>query len=95
MATYLIADITVTNPEGYEEYRHKVPAIIARYGGRYLARGGATEVLEGDPQPGRMVILEFPSMEQAHAFYNSPEYAPLIQVRRRNATGDLLLLEGI
>ena len=69
MAAYVIANVEVTDPAAYEEYRAKVPGTIAAYGGRYLARAGATEVLEGDWTPHRLVILEFPSLAQLKAWY--------------------------
>jgi uncharacterized protein (DUF1330 family) len=68
MAAYVIADIEVLDSAGYEEYRRQVPATIAAYGGRYLARGGATEVLEGAWSPKRCAILEFPDMAQFKAW---------------------------
>ena len=74
MAAYLIADLEITDDRGFEEYRRRVPAVIAAHGGRYLVRGGATEVLEGTFTPHRTVIVEFPSMAALRAFYASPEY---------------------
>ena len=72
MAAYVIADIEVTDPAGYEEYRRLAPPTITAFGGRYLARGGTTETLEGDWSPRRCVILEFPSMENFRAWWASP-----------------------
>lgn len=95
MAAYLIADVEVTDPQGYEEYRQKVPAIIAAHGGRYLVRGGTTEVLEGDWVPRRTVILEFPSREKLQAFYRSPEYQPLIAIRQRASNSRLVAVDGV
>ena len=94
MSAYLIADVEVTNPEGYEEYRAQVPAVFADYGGRYLVRGGALEVLEGAGGAGRRVVLEFPSMAQLKAFWDSPEYRPLRAVRERCATSRIVGVEG-
>ena len=94
MSAYLIADIEVTNPDAYEEYRAKAPAVIAAYGGRYLVRGGACEVLEGGGRSGRRVVLEFPSMEKLKAFWDSPEYRPLRALRERNATSRIVGVEG-
>ena len=94
MAAYLIADVNVTDQEGYAEYRARVPAVIAAHGGRHLARGGATTVLEGDWLPNRLVILEFPDMEHVLAFCNSPDYEPLRAIRDRCATSRLLAVEG-
>jgi uncharacterized protein (DUF1330 family) len=95
MPAYFIAEIDVQDAAAFEAYRAQVPAAIARYGGRYLARGGKTETLEGDWRPPRIVLLEFPSLEQAHAFYASPEYAPLKALRLRSTRSRLLLVEGL
>jgi uncharacterized protein (DUF1330 family) len=72
MAAYLIADIEVTDPVAYEEYRKTVPAMIATHGGKYLVRAGKTEVLEGSWQPRRMVVVEFPSMTHLQASMRLP-----------------------
>jgi uncharacterized protein (DUF1330 family) len=95
MPAYVFANIEVTDPVLYEEYRKGVPATIAQYGGRYVARGGAAEGLEGGYAPKRVVILEFPSVERAKAWWNSPEYRPLRAIRQRASRGDLLLIEGL
>ena len=95
MSAYLIADIEVTDAAGYEEYRAKVPATIAAYGGRYIARGGATEVLEGSWSPKRCVILEFPSTAQLKAWWDSPEYRPLRAIRERTARSNVVATEGL
>ena len=95
MSAYLIAHVDVTNPEGYEEYRAQVPAVIAAYGGRYLVRGGACEVLEGSGGTGRRVVLEFPSMAKLKAFWESPEYGPLRALRERNADSHIVAVEGV
>ena len=95
MAAYIIASVEITDPEAYEEYRRRVPEIIAAYGGRYLARGGAVERLEGDAPLSRLVILEFPDMARLKAFYDSSEYQPLLAIRRRAARSSLLAVEGV
>lgn len=95
MAAYIHANVEVTDPVAYEEYRRQVPAVIAAYGGRYLARGGAVEVLEGDAQPQRQVILEFPDMASLKAFYHSAEYRPLIAIRQRASKGTLIAIDGV
>ena len=95
MPAYLIANVEVTDPVGYEEYRRLAPAAIAAHGGRYLARGGATTVLEGEFTPHRLVILEFPDMARLKAFYDSPEYQPLVAMRNRNARSSLVAIEGV
>jgi uncharacterized protein (DUF1330 family) len=95
MTAYLIADVEVLDKVAYEEYRQKVPATIAAYGGRYVARGGATEVLEGSWAPKRCVLIEFPSMAQLKAWWDSPEYVPLREVRRRSTRSNLIATEGL
>lgn len=94
MAAYVIGEIEVTDPGAYEEYRRQVPAVIAKFGGRYLVRGGSVEPLEGGWSPKRLVVVEFPSMEQALKWYRSAEYAPLIKVRQKASRGHLALVEG-
>lgn len=95
MPAYVIAEIDITDPAAYEEYRTQVPAVIAKYGGRYLARGGKVEPLEGGWTPRRIAVVEFPSMDQAAKFYRSPEYAPLIEIRQKASRGKLIIVEGI
>jgi uncharacterized protein (DUF1330 family) len=95
MAAYLVADIEVTDAEGYQEYRRTVGASIAAFGGRFLARGGAVEVLEGDWSPKRLVIVEFPSLERLRAWYDSPEYAPALALRKRASISRLVMTEGV
>ena len=95
MPAYLIANVEVTDPVAYEEYRRLAPAAIAAHGGRYLARGGPTTVLEGEFTPHRLVILEFPDMARLKAFYGSPEYQPLVEMRTRNARSSLVAIEGV
>lgn len=95
MAVYVIADLEVTDPSGFDEYRQKVPATIAAHGGRYLARGGATEVLEGDWSPGRCVVIEFPDMTHFRDWWSSPGYAPLRELRQRTARTNLVVTRGV
>jgi len=95
MAAYLIGNIEVTDPAAYEDYKKGVAATVAAYGGRSLARAGAMmEVMEGDWVPKRLVILEFPSVAQLKAWYNSPEYKPLLEIRLRSAKSSLVMIEG-
>ena len=94
MSAYVIAEVDITDPVAYEEYRKLVPATIARYGGKYLVRGGAVETKEGGWQPKRFVVLEFASMDQARKWYHSPEYAPVLALRLKAARSKLLLVEG-
>ena len=95
MAAYVLAEIEITNPDGYKEYTKNVPATIAKYGGRFLVRGGATEALEGEWPQRRRVLIEFPSLEAAKTWWDSPEYEKPKALRRANSTGRLLLLEGV
>src|SRR5579864_3353006 len=71
---YILVQVNVTNPQQYAEYTKVSPAAIAKFGGRFLARGGRTVTLEGPSASGRVVVLEFPSFERAQEFYNSPDY---------------------
>jgi uncharacterized protein (DUF1330 family) len=95
MAAYVLAEIEITNPDGYKEYTAIVPATIAQYGGKFLTRGGAVEVLEGDWPQRRRVIIQFDSMAAAKRWWDSPEYAKPKSMRRANSNGRLLLLEGV
>ncbi|HSA88497.1 MAG TPA: DUF1330 domain-containing protein [Burkholderiales bacterium] len=95
MSAYLIAEIDITDPAAYEDYRKQVPAVIARYGGKYIVRGGKVEPLEGGWSPRRVAVVEFPSMERALEFYRSPEYAPLVKIRQKASRGKLLIVEGL
>jgi uncharacterized protein (DUF1330 family) len=94
MAAYLVADIEVTDPDMYAEYRRTVGESIAAFGGRFLARGGTTVTLEGNWMPKRLVIVEFPSMERLEAWYDSPEYAPALALRQRASVSSLVMTEG-
>jgi uncharacterized protein (DUF1330 family) len=95
MAAYIIADVRVIDPVAYEEYRRQVSATLERYGGRFLVRGGAAQSLEGGWEPQRIVVLQFESSEHARAWYNSPEYAPLLRLRQAASEGRFILVEGV
>ena len=95
MPAYFVAEIEITNPAEYEPYRAGVPATIAQYGGRYLTRGAAIELLEGGPEPKRVVILEFADAAAAKRWYNSPEYQKILPIRLANSTGRVFLVEGV
>src|SRR4249920_3702615 len=95
MPAYLVSTIEVHDPVGYEEYRKLVPPILAKYGGRFVVRGGTTEYKEGDWRPGRIVVVEFASLEKARAFYDSPEYTEAKHVRQRTSVGSVLFVEGV
>lgn len=94
MPGYLIANIEVTNPAGFDEYRQKVAPLIAQFGGRYLVRGGEVKNLEGALAIRRLVVLEFPSMEAAQRFYDSAEYQPLLKLRLASTKSDVVLAAG-
>ena len=95
MPAYVINDMEVTDPQLFEEYRKLSPPTVAQYGGRFLARGGPTVTLEGDWSPKRLVILEFPSVAQAQAWMDSPEYAPARRLRQLSAISNLVVVEGV
>jgi uncharacterized protein (DUF1330 family) len=87
--------VTIKDAEGFAEYASKVPEVIARHGGRYIARGGTVEVLEGSWAPARVTLVEFDSLEQAKGWYESEEYQALAEIRRPHAKADLVLVEGL
>ena len=95
MTAFLIADIEVTDPVGFDEYKRLANDTITAYGGKYVVRGGDFEVLEGDWSPKRIVILEFPSMSSLKAWYDSPEYAPLKRIREMSANSRFVIVEGL
>ena len=95
MPAYVIVDLTVTDLPTMEEYRKRVPATLAAYGGRFLVRGGAHQTVEGDWKPNRLVILEFPSMEQAKRWYDSEEYREPKAMRLRAGRGNMVMVEGV
>lgn len=95
MVAYVIVDIDVTDAQDFEEYKRLAQLAVAAYGGRYLARGGKTEALEGGWNPRRLVILEFESLVRARQWYESPEYLAARESRRTSATFRMLVTEGI
>lgn len=95
MPAFVIVSIDIHDPVLYERYKALAPSSIGVYGGKYLTRGGAVEVLEGEWTPRRFVILEFPSMEKARAWHDSPEYAPAKALRDSCARSLMLLAEGL
>lgn len=94
MSAYVVVNIHITDPQGYEEYRRLASPTVTLYGGRYLVRGGRVEVLEGDWRPARYVILEFPNLERARDWWDSPEYRPLRAIRQRTAESSMIVVEG-
>jgi uncharacterized protein (DUF1330 family) len=95
MSAYILASIDITDAQAFEDYRQRVPAVIAAYGGRYLVRGGAIHELEGKKSASRMVILEFADMARLQAFYNSADYQTLLAIRQGAAKSTLLAVEGV
>ncbi len=94
MSAYLIANVDVRDPEAYEAYRCRTREIIERHGGRFLVRGGAIEVLEGEPNVQRLVVIEFPNATAARAFYDSEDYQEIIPFRTRASHAALFIVEG-
>ena len=94
MAAYLFADINVTDPARFDDYRGKVAPLVEKYGGKYLVRGGHHETVEGDWSPNRLVVIEFEDLDRAKAFYFSAEYAPVMEIRKQASNGNVLIVEG-
>jgi uncharacterized protein (DUF1330 family) len=94
MTAYLIADVDVSDPDVYAEYRRQVLPLVTRHGGRFIVRGGVHETLEGEWQPKRLVVIEFPDMAALKAWYGSLEYTRLIALRQGASRGSLVAVEG-
>jgi len=95
MPAYIIARVQVTDWSRYQEYTKATPAAIARFGGKFIVRGGKVLTLEGEPETRRLVVIEFPTFEQAQAFYNSAEYRDARKLREGAAIGQFLAVEGV
>ena len=95
MTAYVIVDINVTDPVRYEDYKSLAAPTVELYGGKYIARGGKTETLEGDWSPTRLVILQFDNAEQAKSWLNSTEYSEARALRQQTATSNMVLIEGV
>lgn len=95
MSAYLIYDVEIHDLAAYGEFMNKVKPLVEEFGGKYLVRGGAHEVLEGAWQPSRLVLFEFPDMAAARRLFTSDEYAPLKDLRRSCSTGHIVIVEGI
>ena len=95
MAAYVIVQVDVKDPVRYDDYKKMVPASLEKYGGRFLVRGGKTHTMEGAWAPKRFVILEFPSADQAKAWWASPEYAEAKALRHATAESQLIIAEGV
>ena len=94
MAAYIVVQVDVTDPARYERYKAMVPPSLRKYGGRFVVRGAKTETLEGDWTPKRFVVVEFPSLEQAKAWWASPEYAEAKALRQATAETQMIVVEG-
>lgn len=94
MAAYVIAEIDVTDPEGYKLYASRAPGVTLPCGGKYLARGGRTECLEGEAPKSRIVVIEFPDVAAARAFYYGKAYQELVPLRQAASTGRMFVVEG-
>jgi uncharacterized protein (DUF1330 family) len=95
MPAYVIGDVTVHDPEGYSGYTAHTVASLEPYGGRFVVRGGAAEVLEGDWEPSRLVVIEFPDTDAAHGWYASEAYQAILPIRHAHSTGRLVLVAGV
>lgn len=94
MPAYLIAHVDVTDPEAYREYALHTPRVIARHGGRMLVRNGTRVVLEGEDDPRRVIVVEFPSLDAARAFHASPDYVKLRAIRAPASRAQLIVFDG-
>ena len=95
MSAYIIVDVKIHDPKRYEDYKQLTPGSLAPFDGKFIVRGGAAETLEGDWQPGRMVVLEFPSLEKAKAWWSSDGYAPAKALRQATATTQMIIGPGV
>ena len=95
MAAYVIVDVEVRDAAAYEQYRLQTPATVSAYDGRFLVRGGAVAVIEGEWDPSRVVVIEFPSRERAREWLESPAYSTIKGIRQRNAVTNMILVEGV
>lgn len=96
MAAYVLANVNVRDMEAYREYTSQVPATLAPFQGRFVVRAGAVETLEGAWTPGRIVLIEFPSLELARAWYTSPAYQAILPIRHRNSQAQFFaIIEGV
>ena len=95
MVAYVIVELDITDPAGYDDYRKLVPPTLAAYGGKFVVRGGACETLEGSWRPQRLVVLEFPSVGRAKEWWASPEYREAKALRQRTARSEMIVVEGV
>ncbi|HYI78999.1 MAG TPA: DUF1330 domain-containing protein [Chryseolinea sp.] len=94
MKAYIIVDVTITDAARYEDYKKLTPASLVPFDGKFVVRGGQTEILEGEWQPGRIVVLEFPSKQKAKDWWSSAGYAPAKAIRQAASTTQMILVEG-
>ena len=94
MAAYFIAQLEITDPAGFDEYRKLVAPLVDKYGGKYVVRGGAIEPIEGDWAPKRLVILEFESVERVKQWHDSEDYRPVMEMRHKSAITNAVIVEG-
>ena len=95
MTAYMLVDLDVHDPEGFEKYKTEVPALIAKHGGEYIVRGGEFDVIEGDWQPNRLVFFRFPNRQAIHDLFDDPEYAELKALRHRTANSIVVAVDGV
>jgi uncharacterized protein (DUF1330 family) len=95
MTAYLIVELDVHDPEGFNDYRARVPALIKKHGGEYIVRGGESEVIEGSWRPKRLVIFRFPDRKATRAFFDDPDYAELKALRLRTSKGNIVAVDGV
>jgi len=95
MPAYLISTIEITDPAGYEEYRKLVAPVLQKFGGKFLARGGKIDYLEGQWTPKRVVVVEFENAEKARAFSDAPEYAKAKAIRQKTSNSSVIVVEGL
>ncbi len=94
MPAYIIVEIDIVDPVGYEEYKKRAAATVEKYGGKYIVRGGETEVLEGEWKPKRIVVLQFDSTQHAKEWLNCEEYREPRKMRHRTSRTNMILVEG-
>jgi uncharacterized protein (DUF1330 family) len=95
MSAYVISEVEMRDVAGFEAYRTIAAKMIAQYGGRYLVRGGAANLIEGDPPPKTIIVVEFPTIERLREWYDSPEYAEALKLRRTALDRRLIFVEGV
>ncbi len=95
MSAYLIVDTVLSDPDRYEAYKDKVPGLVKKHGGEYLVRDGEFEVIEGNWQPNRLVLLRFPDRQAIHNLFNDPDYQPLKELRQQIATSNIVAVDGL